>query len=262
MMPRLLAITECGPESPPAKQPQKNGGIIHDRPIRPLSLLRLVSPMSLIQPLKYRRARYLTSAPTLRQCPPDIGAEVAFAGRSNAGKSSAINTLTGNSKLARTSKTPGRTQLLNFFSIDADRRLVDLPGYGYAKVPLAVKREWQEHLEEYLAGRLCLRGLVLVMDIRRPLQEFDLTLLGWAEAAAMPVHVLLTKADKLSNGPAKSALLQVQRQTAALVSVQLFSALEQRGLEALQERLDEWLALGEDVPIISDPNEPRAPQPT
>lgn len=195
--------------------------------------------------LDYRRAQFLKSAPTLRECPPDNGGEVAFAGRSNAGKSSAINTLTGNRKLARTSKTPGRTQLLNFFSIDETHRLVDLPGYGFAKVPLAVKNEWQQHLDAYLSTRQSLRGLVLLMDIRHPLQPFDTVLLDWAAKSAMPVHVLLTKADKLTYGAGKSTLLQVS-QTLSLqkklqATAQLFSAHNGQGLEDLQQRLNSWL---------------------
>jgi GTP-binding protein len=166
--------------------------------------------------LDYRRAQFLKSAPTLKECPPDKGAEVAFAGRSNAGKSSAINTLTNNSKLARTSKTPGRTQLLNFFSLDEERRLVDLPGYGFAKVPLAVKNEWQQHLDAYLSARQSLRGLVLLMDIRHPLQPFDTLLLEWAARGRMPVHTLLTKADKLTYGAGKTTLLQVQKAMKAM----------------------------------------------
>lgn len=195
--------------------------------------------------LDYRRAQFLKSAPTLRECPPDTGAEVAFAGRSNAGKSSAINTLTNNSKLARTSKTPGRTQLLNFFSLDEERRLVDLPGYGFAKVPLAVKNEWQKHLDEYLSKRESLRGLVLLMDIRHPLQPFDTLLLDWAKHSKMPVHVLLTKSDKLTYGAGKTALLQVQKAMKAIsglkATTQLFSAHNGQGLEDLQRHLDGWL---------------------
>ncbi|GKW49693.1 ribosome biogenesis GTP-binding protein YihA/YsxC [Halomonas sp. NCCP-2165] len=199
--------------------------------------------------LNYQTARFLTSAPTLAQCPPDEGREVAFAGRSNAGKSSAINTLTQQKALARTSKTPGRTQLINFFSLgeETGRRLVDLPGYGFAKVPEKVKLEWQRHLGEYLRGRACLAGLVLVMDVRHPLTEFDQMMLGWADEQSMPVHILLTKADKLKSGAAKSALLQVRRRLQEwedLVSVQLFSALKREGVEEARGRLDGWLAEG------------------
>ena len=179
---------------------------------------------------------------------------MAFAGRSNAGKSSAINALTGNHKLARTSKTPGRTQLLNFFAIDADHRLVDLPGYGFAKVPLAVKEAWQRHLENYLSKRECLRGLVLLMDIRHPLQPFDKLLLTWAQHSVMPVHILLTKADKLNFSNAKSTLLQVRKQLddgEGRVSVQLFSAPESTGLDELQAKLDTWLIAATDPRLIA-----------
>ncbi|MDN3556085.1 ribosome biogenesis GTP-binding protein YihA/YsxC [Halomonas maura] len=196
--------------------------------------------------LNYQAARFLISAPTLAKCPSDGGAEVAFAGRSNAGKSSAINALTRQKALARTSKTPGRTQLINFFSLgeDTDHRLVDLPGYGFAKVPEQVKLEWQRHLADYLQRRASLRGLVLVMDVRHPLSEFDQTMLGWADDQDMPVHILLTKADKLKAGAAKNALQQVRsrlREWEDLVSVQLFSALKKQGLEEVHQRLDDWL---------------------
>jgi len=196
--------------------------------------------------LNYQTARFLTSAPTLAQCPPDSGAEVAFAGRSNAGKSSAINTLTRQKALARISKTPGRTQLINFFTLgdDVERRLVDLPGYGFAKVPEQVKLEWQRHLSDYLQRRASLRGLVLVMDVRHPLTEFDQTLLGWADDKGMRVHILLTKADKLKRGPAASALQQVRsrlREWEDLVSIQLFSSLKGQGIEEAHARLDTWL---------------------
>lgn len=200
----------------------------------------------------YITAEFLTSASKLNQCPADLGWEVAFAGRSNAGKSSAINTLTGNRKLARTSKTPGRTQLINFFRLSEEQRLVDLPGYGFAKVPLAVKREWTRQLERYLQERRCLRGLILLMDVRRPLLEFDRMMLDWAVAAGMPVHVLLTKADKLKKGPAKSTLLQVRSELtdqADMVSVQLFSALKKTGLEELCKVLNAWLT---DLSVLED----------
>jgi GTP-binding protein len=192
----------------------------------------------------YRGAQFLTSAAKLPQCPPDSGWEVAFAGRSNAGKSSAINSLTNNKKLAKTSKTPGRTQLINFFELSDSQRLVDLPGYGFAKVPLAVKREWNKQLENYLQKRQCLRGLILLMDVRHPLQPFDQQMLDWAVQASMPVHVLLTKADKLKRGPASSALLQVRAALephADLTSVQLFSALKHQGHKELIAVLDAWL---------------------
>lgn len=200
-----------------------------------------------MQQIDYRSAQFLISAPSLAQCPPERGAEVAFAGRSNAGKSSAINTLTQNTKLARTSKTPGRTQLINFFSLDDQRRLVDLPGYGYAKVPLATKKQWQVHLTEYLHQRQSLRGLILLMDIRHPLQEFDTSMINWAADAEMPVHILLTKSDKLKRGAAKNTQLAVQKhltgaQVDDLVTVQCFSSLKAEGLKELEKVLGRWLA--------------------
>lgn len=203
----------------------------------------------------YRAAEFMTSAAKLSQCPPDEGWEVAFAGRSNAGKSSAINSLTGNRKLAKTSKTPGRTQLLNFFELSNLQRLVDLPGYGFAKVPQAVKQEWTRQLENYLQHRQSLRGLVLMMDVRHPLQPFDRQMLDWALQAAMPVHILLTKADKLKKGPAKSTLLQVRHQLSAhgdMVSAQLFSALKHSGHEELIDVLNAWLT---DESVFDDAEE-------
>lgn len=195
----------------------------------------------------FRKARFLTSAPSVHQCPPETGVEVAFAGRSNAGKSSAINRLTHNGKLARTSKTPGRTQLINFFALGDDQlRLVDLPGYGYAKVPLATKAQWQENLAEYLQQRQTLRGLVLLMDIRHPLQAYDTTMLDWAVQGEMSVHLLLTKCDKLSRGATQSTLAKVRQQLKAsrvddLVSAQVFSSHSGEGLEELEERVCNWL---------------------
>ncbi|WP_192035845.1 ribosome biogenesis GTP-binding protein YihA/YsxC [Halomonas sp. YLGW01] len=196
--------------------------------------------------LNYQTARFLTSAPTLAKCPPDTGVEVAFAGRSNAGKSSAINALTQQKALARTSKTPGRTQLINFFGLanGEERRLVDLPGYGYAKVPEQVKLEWQRHLAEYLQERGSLKGLVLLMDVRHPLTEFDEMMLGWADDKDMPVRILLTKADKLKPGVAKNALHNVRgrlREWEDLVTVQLFSALKRQGVDEVHQQLDDWL---------------------
>ena len=203
--------------------------------------------------LDYRQAQFITSAPKLSECPADSGCEVAFAGRSNAGKSSAINTLTDNKRMARISKTPGRTQLINFFALSDQQRLVDLPGYGYAKVPLAVKDKWQRHLEEYLRQRQSLKGLVLLMDCRHPMQEFDRMMLAWAESSNMPVHILLTKADKLKKGPANNSLLMVRKELQSLegmVSVQLFSSLKKTGLDQLQSKLNEWLALNDDTECL------------
>lgn len=203
----------------------------------------------------YRSASFLTSAAKVSQCPPDEGWEVAFAGRSNAGKSSAINSLTDNKKLAKTSKTPGRTQLINFFELSDNQRLVDLPGYGFAKVPQAVKAEWTRQLENYLQQRECLRGLVLLMDVRRPLQKFDEQMLLWALEAHMPVHILLTKADKLKRGAASQSLLQMKKATAQykeLVSVQLFSALKHEGHKELINVLNKWLT---DISVYDDEDE-------
>ena len=200
-----------------------------------------------IESVNFKRAKFLLSAPTLRQCPQDSGCEVAFAGRSNAGKSSAINTLTDNKNMARTSKTPGRTQLINYFEVGQDKRLVDLPGYGYAKVPKAVKAKWDHHLAEYLQLRQSLVGLILLMDIRHPLQDYDQQMLNWAAQAGLPVHILLTKADKLKRGPAKSSLLAVDKRLRemdpgyTLLSVQVFSSLKKIGLVELERQLNNWL---------------------
>lgn len=193
----------------------------------------------------YQKAEFLLSAAALSQAPPDVGREVAFAGRSNAGKSSAINAITGLASLARTSKTPGRTQQINFFGLDEARRLVDLPGYGFAKVPLCVKQHWERLLEQYLRRRKSLRGLVLVMDIRHPLKPTDQQLLAWCHAAGMSAHLLLTKADKLSRGAALDTLRQVRRVLASEglgATAQLFSALTRIGVEEARHQLDAWLA--------------------
>ena len=194
--------------------------------------------------INFRNAAFLQSASAIENAPSDTGSEVAFAGRSNSGKSSAINTLTAQGKLARTSRTPGRTQLINFFSLSESQRLVDLPGYGFAKVPLAVKKKWNQQLERYLQYRESLRGLVMLMDVRHPLTDADKQMLGWAVAASMPVHILLTKADKLKRGPAQSTLLSVRSELAAqseLISVQLFSSLKRQGVDELSRQLNQWL---------------------
>ncbi len=186
---------------------------------------------------------FLTSAATVAQCPPDSGAEVAFAGRSNSGKSSAINTLCRQKKLARTSKTPGRTQLINFFRVDDAVRIVDLPGYGYAKVPEAVKRQWQQELSRYLETRQSLKGIVLLMDIRHPFNEFDTAMIEWASFYGKQLHILLTKSDKLSRGAANKTLLEVQRHIAHvrdLVSAQLFSSMKRQGLDQCYTVLSNW----------------------
>lgn len=194
----------------------------------------------------FAAAQFVTSAARLGQAPADAGREAAFAGRSNAGKSSALNAIAGHKGLARTSKTPGRTQLINFFRVTDDARLVDLPGYGYAKVPPEVKAQWERHLTAYLKHRESLVGLVLLMDVRHPLTDFDRQMLAWCRDAALDVHVLLTKADKLKRGAAQNTLLKVRRELAGLhpqISVQLFSALDGTGLEAARAQLATWLEL-------------------
>lgn len=194
----------------------------------------------------YRTTRFLTSAAHLSQAPADDGREVAFAGRSNAGKSSAINVLCGQNALSRTSKLPGRTQLLNFFRVDDTRRLVDLPGYGYAKVPELVQQRWQAFMADYLTHRACLQGIILLMDIRHPLTDYDRNMLDWGAARDLPIHILLTKADKLKRGPALAQLHTVQRhlqQRRREVDVQLFSSLKHQGIEQAHAVLDIWLAV-------------------
>jgi GTP-binding protein len=197
----------------------------------------------------YHQARFLISAAKLSQSPPDEGIEVAFAGRSNAGKSSAINTLCQQKSLARTSKTPGRTQLLNFFSLDEQRRLVDLPGYGYAKVAERIKNQWQAELAAYLEQRKSLRGVILLMDVRHPLKEFDLQMLEWGCQIGLPIHILLTKSDKLKRGAASSALLKVKKAVKPMngeISAQLFSSLKREGVDQAHARLDRWFGLEEE----------------
>ncbi len=191
----------------------------------------------------YHQAKFINSAPQLKFAPADTGLEIAFAGRSNAGKSSAINTLTQQRSLARISKTPGRTQLLNFFEISAEKKFVDLPGYGYAKVPLAVKKQWHIMMEDYLLNRQALCGIVLVMDVRHPLTEFDWQMISWCENSKLPLHIVLTKADKLNYGAAKNTLLKVQRELEQVgfpLTLQLFSALKKQGVDDIHTILDLW----------------------
>ncbi len=193
----------------------------------------------------YRRAKFLKGATKIAGCPVDTGMEVAFAGRSNAGKSSALNVLTCNKSLSRTSKTPGRTQMINFFELDEHRRLVDLPGYGYAKVPETVRKKWQRHMMDYLKQRQSLQGLVVLMDIRHPLTGADKLMLQWSQFG-LPIHVLLTKADKLKRGPAKASFLKVKSQIEkdySGVSVSLFSAFKKTGVEELTQVIDSWLLI-------------------
>ena len=195
--------------------------------------------------MQYEQASFVLSAVSLDGCPGDSLAEVACAGRSNAGKSSAINVICRQSRLARTSKTPGRTQMLNFFLVPgvAGRYLVDLPGYGYAKVPLEVKEQWQREMQHYLNGRGQLRGIVLLSDIRHPLKEFDRRMIDWAQGAGLPLHLLLTKADKMKRNPAHNAMAAVRKELSGrgALDVQLFSATAGVGLEQVRERLDSWL---------------------
>ena len=195
-------------------------------------------------PMKFDQTCFQTSAATLEDCPADSAAEVAFAGRSNAGKSSAVNVITSLPQLARTSKTPGRTQLINFFFIEEGKYLVDLPGYGYAKVPLETRDKWQFELEKYLRRRKALVGLILLSDIRHPLKKFDRMMIEWAAQANLPLHLLLTKADKLKRGATQKTLLKVEKELTVFdnVSVQLFSALRNIGVDPVRKVLTQWLA--------------------
>ena len=193
----------------------------------------------------YRQAHFLISAGKASQFPQN-GIEVAFAGRSNAGKSSAINTLCDNKGLARTSKTPGRTRLVNYFELDEGSRLVDLPGYGFARVPIAVKKEWEKLMTQYLSEQQALNGLVIIMDVRHPLNDYDWQMLQWCQFFNLPAHVLLTKADKIKRGAQQNSKLQTQKKLTEAdinASVQVFSALKKTGLDELVAKLDEWLEL-------------------
>ena len=197
----------------------------------------------------YQQAKFQISAPDISHLGVDEGIEVAFAGRSNAGKSTALNSLTRQKNLARTSKTPGRTQLINVFELDEDRRLIDLPGYGYAQVPLKMKEKWQRALGEYLQRRDSLKGLVVLMDIRHPFKDLDQELIHWAVASNIPVLALLTKADKLKSGKQKSQLLMAREAALAFcgdVTVHTFSALKGKGLSDLERVLDKWFGYIED----------------
>lgn len=202
----------------------------------------------------YPRVRFLTSANSVAQLPPDLGAEVAIAGRSNAGKSSAINAITQRRGLARTSKTPGATRLINFFELEPGRRLVDLPGYGFAAVAGSVRQHWGQLLEAYFAGRRTLRGAVVVMDVRHPLTSHDEAMLALALGRHVPVHVLLTKSDKLGRGAAAGVLAAVRREVSKrpAVTVQLFSAHTGEGLAAARgaiERLLDGQPVQKETPV-------------
>lgn len=201
--------------------------------------------MSQIAPSQLVQAEFLTSAAQAQGFPPDTCPEVAFSGRSNAGKSSALNALCGRRKLARISKTPGRTQLINFFELapaSGQARLVDLPGYGYARVPPKVRDKWRGLIESYLQQREQLRGVVLIMDCRRPLTEFDKQLLAWGAAGGLSFHLLLTKADKLGRSAQQASLLGVRRDVPQH-SAQLFSALTRQGVDEAQKKIAEWLSI-------------------
>lgn len=192
----------------------------------------------------YQQAKFLTSAAALSQLPEDVGAEVAFLGRSNVGKSSCLNALTQQKSLARVSKTPGRTQLVNFFECPENVRLVDLPGYGYAKVTGHTQKLWEHLIEDYLRMRKSLRGLILIMDIRHPLQDLDKRVLHWCVDSEIPTHIILNKADKFGFGAQKQTLMKVVhyiKKLDAHLSVQTFSATKHNGIDELVDLLDEWL---------------------
>ncbi len=212
----------------------------------------------MINPL-YHRAVFTLGAAELKQLPEDSGYEVAFVGRSNVGKSSALNVIANQRGLARISKTPGRTQQINFFDLDEQRRFVDLPGYGYAKVPVSVRRNWEQFLGRYLETRQCLRGIVVLMDVRRPLTDYDQSMLGWCCQAGVPACVLLTKADKLKRGPAANAFQHVRKvigetypeivprwgSSPQKINVLLFSALKKDGVANVHGQLNRWYDLEE-----------------
>ena len=190
---------------------------------------------------RYHNTVYLHSAHQLTQLPADIGLEVVFAGRSNAGKSSVINALARQKKLARTSRQPGRTRQLNFFAVDDTVRLVDLPGYGYARAPGSLRQHWGQLINAYLERRRCLTGLILIVDIRRRLTEPDQQLLGWCEGKNLPAHILLNKSDKLSRSAGRQALGAVEQELGENASAQLFSAAKKQGVDELCRTLDGWL---------------------
>ncbi|MGY0616811.1 ribosome biogenesis GTP-binding protein YihA/YsxC [Vibrio sp. FJH11] len=195
--------------------------------------------------IHYQNTHFITSAPDIRHLPEDEGVEIAFAGRSNAGKSSALNRLTNQKSLAKTSKTPGRTQLINLFKVEEGCHIVDLPGYGFAQVPVEMKNKWQKSLGEYLQKRECLKGLVVLMDIRHPMKDLDQQMIFWAIDSRIPVQVLLTKADKLKSGARKQTLLQVRKQVESFggdVDVDVFSSLKGLGVDQLRAKLDTWFA--------------------
>ncbi len=236
-------------------QPALNNGIEHFpaimRIISAIALMRFWS--TTLSELNYHVTRFILSAPDIRHLPSDTGIEVAFAGRSNAGKSSALNTLTNQKSLARTSKTPGRTQLINLFEVAEGKRLVDLPGYGYAEVPEEMKLKWQRALGEYLQKRQALKGLVVLMDIRHPLKDLDQQMIQWAVDSGIPVLLLLTKADKLASGARKAQLNMVKEASLAFmgdVQVEVFSSLKKIGVDKVRHKLNSWFS--ELEPAVDD----------
>ena len=197
------------------------------------------------QTYNYHMTHFVLSAPDIRHLPSDAGIEVAFAGRSNAGKSSALNTLTQQKSLARTSKTPGRTQLINLFEVKPGIRLVDLPGYGYAEVPEEMKRKWQRALGEYLQMRNSLKGLVVLMDIRHPLKDLDQQMIQWAVDVGTPVMLLLTKADKLASGARQAQIKMVREAVKEFmgdIQVEAFSSPKKMGVDKLSDKLNTWFS--------------------
>jgi len=193
---------------------------------------------------QYPEAQFIKSANALNQFVPDNGSEVAVAGRSNAGKSSAINVIVNRRQFARTSKTPGRTQLVNFFSLQEGRRLVDLPGYGFARVSDSMRRHWGELLSQYFNSRESLNGLLLIVDIRRKLTDYDRQMMAFTDEAQLPIHILLTKADKLKRGQMATAVLQVQKEVGDRATVQSFSALNRQGEDEARAMLEKFLGAG------------------
>ena len=197
--------------------------------------------------INFNHTTFLQSASSLKNSPPDFGSEVAFIGRLNAGKSSAINTIVNQKALARTSKLPGRTQLINYFQVEAnhpERRLVDLPGYGFAQIPDAIREQIEHILQTYFSHRASLKGIILLVDVRRELNDLDIQLIEIAHQANQPVHILLTKGDKLKKGPANAALLKIKSQLndyPGIISAQLFSSLDKTGLLEAQQKLSQWL---------------------
>ena len=203
----------------------------------------------------FRHAAFEISTAKARELPPPRGAEIAFAGRSNAGKSSAINTLAGHTRLAFVSKTPGRTQLINFFRLTNGAVLVDLPGYGYADVPEKVRREWQDLLERYLTERENLVGLVLIMDSRRPLTALDIQMIDWFAPSGRPIHCLLTKSDKLGRQEQAKTLKETRDAVAKFngqITVQLFSSLKKTGMEEAEKVVGSWVT-AEGEPVLLAP---------